>query len=90
MILGTENEILCLIAVADGVRNTSKEVIQKLHQLGIEKTVMLTGDNRRTAEAIGKEVGVSDIEADLLPEDKLNFIKELRRNITVLRWSEMA
>ncbi len=78
MILGTVNAILCLIAVADQVRKTSKEVIQKLHELGIEKTVMLTGDNKRTAEAIGNEVGVSDIKADLLPEDKLNFIKELR------------
>lgn len=78
MILGTGSVILCLIAVADQVRDSSKEVIRKLHQLGIEKTVMLTGDNRRTAEAIGKEVGVSDIKADLLPEDKLNFIKELR------------
>lgn len=78
MILGRANEILCLIAVADQVRKTSKEVIQKLHQLGIEKTVMLTGDNAKTAAAIGKEVGVSDIKADLLPEDKLNFIKELR------------
>lgn len=79
MVLGTTNEILCLIAVADQMRNTSKEVIRKLHQLGIEKTVMLTGDNQRTAEAIGKEVGVSDIQAHLLPEDKLNFIKELRK-----------
>lgn len=78
MILGTANTILCLIAVADQMRDSSKEVIRKLHQLGIEKTVMLTGDNKRTAEAIGKEVGVSDIKADLLPEDKLNFIKELR------------
>ena len=40
---------------------------------------MLTGDNERTAAAIGKRVGVSDIRADLFPEDKLNFIKELRR-----------
>lgn len=78
MILGRSNAILCLIAVADQIRITSKEVIQKLHQLGIEKTVMLTGDNKRTAEAIGKEVGVSVIQADLLPEDKLNFIKRLR------------
>lgn len=80
MIIGTENKILCLIAVADQIRETSKEVIYKLHQLGIKKTVMLTGDNKRTANVIGKEVGVSEIKADLLPEDKLTFIKELREN----------
>ena len=85
MILGTAYEILGLVAVADQVRTTSKEVIEKLHQLGIEKTVMLTGDNQRTAEAIGQEVGVTDIRADLLPEDKLNFIKELRE-----RYSSVA
>ncbi len=78
MVLGTDKEVLSLIAVADEIRESSKEVIRKLHQAGIEKTVMLTGDNKRTAEAIGKQVGVSDIEADLLPEDKLNFIKELK------------
>jgi Zn2+/Cd2+-exporting ATPase len=78
MILGTDHAILCLIAVADQVRKTSKDVIQKLHELGIEKTVMLTGDNLRTAEAIGKEVGVSEIKAELLPVDKLNYINELR------------
>ncbi len=85
MVLGTAYEILGLVAVADQVRTTSKEVIEKLHQLGIEKTVMLTGDNQRTAEAIGQEVGVTDIRADLLPEDKLNFIKELRE-----RYSSVA
>ncbi|MED4041160.1 heavy metal translocating P-type ATPase [Niallia taxi] len=77
MVLGTEKEILSLIAVADEMRESSKEVISKLNHMGVE-TVMLTGDNQRTAEAIGKQVGVSDIKADLLPEDKLNFIKELR------------
>ena len=81
MILGTAYEILGLVAVADQVRTTSKEVIEKLHQLGIEKTVMLTGDNQRTAEAIGQEVGVTDIRADLLPEDKLNVMKELREQV---------
>jgi len=78
MVLGTESEILFLIAVADEMRDSSKEVIRKLHQMGIKKTVMLTGDNQRTADAIGKDIGVSDIKADLLPEDKLRFIKELR------------
>ena len=78
MVLGTETEILSFIAVADEMRESSKEVISKLNSMGIE-TVMLTGDNERTAAAIGKRVGVSDIRADLLPEDKLNFIKELRR-----------
>ncbi|MEK4191432.1 heavy metal translocating P-type ATPase [Paenibacillus sp. FSL L8-0494] len=77
MVLGTEKKILSLIAVADELRESSKEVITKLNNIGIE-TVMLTGDNQRTAAAIGKKVGVSDIKADLLPEDKLNFIKELR------------
>ncbi|MGN7854296.1 heavy metal translocating P-type ATPase [Exiguobacterium sp. 22311] len=77
MVLGTEKEILSFIAVADEMRESSKEVIGRLNNMGIE-TVMLTGDNQRTAEAIGKQVGVSDIKADLLPEDKLNFIKELR------------
>ena len=78
MVVGTEKEILSFIAVADEMRESSKEVISKLNSMGIE-TVMLTGDNERTAAAIGKRVGVSDIRADLLPEDKLNFIKELRR-----------
>lgn len=77
MMLGTEDEILLLIAVADEVRESSKEVIEKLNKLGIE-TVMLTGDNEMSAIAIGKQIGVSYIEADLLPEDKLHFIKALR------------
>ena len=80
MVLGTSKEILLLIAVADELRESSKEVISRLHQLGIEKTVMLTGDNQRTAEAIGHEAGVAEIKADLLPDDKLSFIKQLRDN----------
>lgn len=80
MILGTDNEILSLIAVADKVRESSKEVIEKLHKIGIEKTVMLTGDNIGTAQAIGKEIGVKEIKADLLPEHKLTYIKKLQEN----------
>ncbi|WP_138417618.1 heavy metal translocating P-type ATPase [Aquibacillus sediminis] len=79
MVLGTEKEILSFFAVADEMRESSKDAIGKLNNIGIA-TVMLTGDNYRTAEAIGKQAGVSTIKADLLPEDKLNLIKELRDN----------
>lgn len=77
MILGTASEILLLIAVADEIREHSRTVISKLNDMGI-KTVMLTGDNNRTALEIGKQAGVSEIKADLLPQDKLAVIKELR------------
>ncbi len=78
MVVGTEKEILSLIAVADEMRESSQEVIRKLKLLGVE-TVMLTGDNEKTAAAIGKQAGVSEIKANLLPEDKLYYIKELRK-----------
>lgn len=78
MVTGKENKIMGLIAVADVLRENSKDVIHQLHSLGIKKTIMLTGDNDRTAKAIGENVGVSDIKADLLPQDKLTYMKELR------------
>ena len=79
MVLGTDQKILFLIAVADEIRESSPEVISKLNNIGIE-TVMLTGDNEKAATEIGQQIGVSDIQADLLPEDKLKFINELRKN----------
>ncbi|HIE0092422.1 TPA: cadmium-translocating P-type ATPase CadA, partial [Staphylococcus aureus] len=78
MIIGTEKTILGVIAVADEVRETSKNVIQKLHQLGIKQTIMLTGDNQGTANAIGTHVGVSDIQSELMPQDKLDYIKKMQ------------
>lgn len=79
MLVGTETELLAIVAVADEVRPSSKEVIRKLHEAGIAKTVMLTGDNKRTAHAIGQAIGVADIQAELLPEDKLRFIKQWQK-----------
>lgn len=78
MVFGTANEIVALIAVADEVRRSSERVVEKLYQLGIKKTVMLTGDNKSTAAAIGKQVNVTDVQSELLPQDKLDYIKELR------------
>lgn len=67
-----------LIAVADPVREESKEVIRKLKEGGIEHVVMLTGDHEVTARAIAKEIGLTDVKASLMPEDKLQAIEELR------------
>ena len=78
IVIGTNKEILAIIAVADEVRETSKEVIKKLHDLGIKKTIMLTGDNKRTAKAIGHYVGVNEVRSELMPQDKLQYIKQLR------------
>jgi len=79
MLLGTERQIFALIAVADEVRQSSKEVIRKLHALGVQKTVMLTGDNLATAKAIGEQVGIHEVKAELLPQHKLEAIKELKQ-----------
>lgn len=80
MIFGTSTEILAIIAVADKLRETSQSVITQLHQAGIKYTIMLTGDNQHTAQAIGQEVGVTDIKGDLMPQDKLDYIKSLKND----------
>ena len=79
MVLGNQTNILALIAVADEIRESSKEAIRKLHALGIEKTIMLTGDNIGTANVIGTAAGVHEIQAELLPQDKLSFIKQWKQ-----------
>ncbi|ROM66211.1 copper-translocating P-type ATPase [Pseudomonas brassicacearum] len=67
---------LALFAVADTVKDSSREAIRQLHELGI-KTLMLTGDNAHTAEAIAAQVGIDQARGDLLPEDKLQAIEAL-------------
>lgn len=67
---------LALFAVADTVKDSSREAIQQLHELGI-KTLMLTGDNAHTAEAIAAQVGMDQARGDLLPGDKLQAIEDL-------------
>jgi Cd2+/Zn2+-exporting ATPase len=77
VLVGTDDELEGLIAVADEVRPAAKLAIERLRDLGVERTVMLTGDNERTARAIADEVGVDDYRAELLPEEKVDAIGSL-------------
>lgn len=74
-----EQQILAVIAIADPVKPTSREAILSLKKRGIA-VYMLTGDNRQTAEAVAKAVGVSDFRAETLPADKAAFVQELQAN----------
>lgn len=78
MLLGTNEDVVALFAVADQVRDTSYTVIEKLKKLGIHHTLMLSGDNAYTAETIAKKIGMTDVQADLLPEEKLTIINEMK------------
>ncbi|MEG2254766.1 MAG: copper-translocating P-type ATPase, partial [Vagococcus sp.] len=78
MYVARESDILGIIAVADTIKSTSKEAINKLQRMGLE-VVMLTGDNQRTAQAIGNELGLSRILSDVLPEDKAREVKKIQK-----------
>jgi Cd2+/Zn2+-exporting ATPase len=77
VLVGTEDRLEGVIAVADEIRPGVESTVERLHALGVECVVMLTGDNERTARAIAEEVGVDEYRAELLPEQKVEAIEEL-------------
>ncbi len=78
-----DTRMLGFIAVADPIKASTPEAVAAFHGLGL-RLVMLTGDNRHTAEAVGRELGMDDVRADLKPADKLALVREMRsKGITV-------
>jgi len=77
VLVGTADELVGVVAVADEVRPGAAATVERLRTLGVERTVMLTGDNERTAAAIADEVGVDDYRAELLPDEKVAAVDEL-------------
>ncbi|CQR48459.1 putative cadmium-transporting ATPase [Paraliobacillus sp. PM-2] len=79
VIIGTKNEVMGIISVADSIRSTTLTALKRLKQVGIKQLVMLTGDNEGTAKTISNETTVNRYFAELLPEDKVDAIKKLQQ-----------
>jgi Cd2+/Zn2+-exporting ATPase len=79
VLMGKDDHVCGLITLADAVRPESRNTIQALREAGVGRIVMLTGDNRATADRIANETGISDVRAELLPADKVQAVEELLR-----------
>jgi Cd2+/Zn2+-exporting ATPase len=77
IVIGNDQHVCGLISVADTIRKETKAAILEMKRVGICKVVMLTGDNAGTAQAVAKVVGIDEVRAELLPEDKLHAVEEL-------------
>lgn len=83
--LAISGKLAAVICISDPVRPEAKTAIQALHALGVDKIVMMTGDNKRTAEAVANLVGVDEYHAEVLPDDKANYVlKEKEEGRTVI------
>lgn len=77
VLVGNEHSVMGILSITDALRPQSKITVSNLIRKGVDKIIILTGDNHRTAEKIARSVGISDYYAELLPEDKVRVIQEL-------------
>jgi len=82
VILWCEDHVCGLVGIADRLRPEAAESIRSLKELGISKVVMLTGDNEKTARNVAEAIGVDEYRAELLPEDKVRVVRELRKELS--------
>ena len=78
--LSVENKLAGIFYISDAIREGAKEMIEGLRKSGIQNIIMLTGDNPETAKHVSNQIGITDFRANLLPEDKINIIKELQKD----------
>jgi P-type Cu+ transporter len=77
LVVVVNNTVHAIMAVSDPIKPTAKEAIERLHQLGLDVR-MVSGDARRTAEAVAREVGIADVTAEVLPSQKVDLVKKLQ------------
>lgn len=77
--VAVDGQLAALISIADKVREQAKEALQVMRNDGIERIIMLTGDNRHTAEAVANELGIDEFYAELLPEEKVEYVKQFKK-----------
>ena len=76
-----EGKLLGCIVISDTVKDGAAEAIREMKQIGVKKCVMLTGDGKAAAEAVGKELGMDEIHAELLPADKVDWVERLQNQL---------
>lgn len=75
--VAVDGNAIGLLGIADPIKDTTRQAVAELHRMGL-KIIMCTGDNRRTAESVARELGIDDFKAEVMPQEKIDIVKELR------------
>jgi Cd2+/Zn2+-exporting ATPase len=78
VLVALDEKVIGILGIADPIREAAPAMIKRLKEVGLKRIIMLTGDDRLTAQSIARQAGIEDVQAELLPEDKLRVIRELQ------------